>query len=141
MNFLADMGVSMTTVLALRRLGHDVSHLREQGLMRMKDPDIVAKGRTEGRIIRTFDLDFDEILALSGNGSPSGILVRMRNQTPIAVTPRLIRVIEAQRVRRAPPFESGTRSRRTPFCACSSRECPDQLAGGAFVTIEDSGYR
>ena len=58
MNFLADMGVSMTTVSALRRVGHNVTHLREQGLMRMEDPDIVTKARTEGRIVLTFDLDF-----------------------------------------------------------------------------------
>ncbi len=37
MNFLADMGVSMTTVSAPRQLGHNVVHLREQGLIRMED--------------------------------------------------------------------------------------------------------
>ena len=50
MKFLADMGVSMTTVAALRNLGHDAVHLREQDLMRMDDLHIVAKARTEGRI-------------------------------------------------------------------------------------------
>ncbi len=30
MKFLADMGVSMTTVSSLRQLGHDAVHLREQ---------------------------------------------------------------------------------------------------------------
>ena len=61
MNFLADMGVSMTTVTALRQVGHNVTHLREEGLMRLEDPKIVAKARSEGRIILTFDLDFSEI--------------------------------------------------------------------------------
>lgn len=82
MNFLADMGVSMSTISALRHLGHNATHLREQGLMRMEDPDIVAKARSEERIVLTFDLDFGEIMALSGNASPSVILFRMRNQTP-----------------------------------------------------------
>ena len=94
MKFLADMGVSMTTVLALRNLGHDAVHLREQGLMRMEDPDIVAKARTEARIVLTFDLDFGEIMAFSGRQSPTVVLFRMRNQTPHAVTPRLIQVIQ-----------------------------------------------
>ncbi len=58
MNFLADMGVSMTTVAALRHVGHNSTHLRAEGLMRMRDPDIVAKARSEKRIVLTFDLDF-----------------------------------------------------------------------------------
>lgn len=42
MKFLADMGVSMTTVMALRSLGYDAEHLSDQGLMRMEYPEIVA---------------------------------------------------------------------------------------------------
>jgi predicted nuclease of predicted toxin-antitoxin system len=113
MNFLADMGVSMTTALALRRLGH-VTHLREQGLMRMEDPDIVDKARSEGRIVLTFDIDFGEIMALSQTASPSVVLFRMRNQTPQVVTPRLLQVLQ---------------------------ESQAQLSAGAFVTVEDHGYR
>jgi predicted nuclease of predicted toxin-antitoxin system len=114
MNFLADMGVSMTTVTALRQVGHNVKHLREEGLMRLEDPKIVAKARSEGRIILTFDLDFSEIMALSNTTSPSVILFRMRNHTPQVVTPRLLLVID---------------------------DCQDELIAGAFVTVEDSGYR
>lgn len=114
MRFLADMGVSMTTVVALRHLGHDIVHLREQGLMRMVDPEIVAKACIEQRIVLTFDLDFGEIMALSRDASPSVILFRLRNQTPRMVTPRLLRVIQ---------------------------ECEQQLLAGAFVTVEDQGYR
>jgi predicted nuclease of predicted toxin-antitoxin system len=32
MRFLADMGISMRTVEWLRRQGHDIVHLREEGL-------------------------------------------------------------------------------------------------------------
>jgi hypothetical protein len=39
--FLADMGVSITTLQALRAAAHDARHLREEGLTRL--PDIVAK--------------------------------------------------------------------------------------------------
>lgn len=82
--------------------------------MRMEDPEIAAKARSEERIVLTFDLDFGEIMALSGNASPSVILFRMRNQTPRVVTPQLLQVI---------------------------RECEAQLLAGAFVTVEDQGYR
>ena len=43
MKFLADMGLSMTTVQALRSLGHEVVHLRELGMIRMPDDKIVDK--------------------------------------------------------------------------------------------------
>ena len=80
----------------------------------MEDPDIVVKARTEGRIVLTFNLDFGEIMALSKTASPSVVLFRMRNQTPHVITPRLLQVIQ---------------------------ECQPQLSSGAFVTVEDHGYR
>ncbi|HEY1342747.1 MAG TPA: DUF5615 family PIN-like protein [Bryobacteraceae bacterium] len=95
MKFLADMGISMTTVAALRGAGEDALHLREQGLHRLPDDQIVAKAIREGRVILTFDLDFGELLAASGKNVPSIILFRMRNQTPEAITPRLVEVIAA----------------------------------------------
>lgn len=94
MKFLADMGVSMSTVKALRQREHDAVHLRDQGLIRMEDAAIVAKARGEDRVILTFDLDFGEIMAHSGTASPSVILFRTRNQTPQYVTPRLLRLLE-----------------------------------------------
>ncbi|MFN0172752.1 MAG: DUF5615 family PIN-like protein [Bryobacteraceae bacterium] len=84
----------MTTILALRQLGHDVAHLSELGLIRMEDSDIVAKAQSEARIILTFDLDFGEIMALSANASPSVILFWMQNQTPHVVRPRLLHVLK-----------------------------------------------
>jgi len=61
------MGVSLTTVEALRAARHDAVHLRDEGLIRLPDPEIAA---------------------------PSVIIFRLRNQTPAAVNPRLFRVIE-----------------------------------------------
>ncbi|MDX1984588.1 MAG: DUF5615 family PIN-like protein [Bryobacteraceae bacterium] len=69
----------------MRQLGHDAVHLRDQGLMRMVDADIVEKALAEGRVVLTFDLDFG-----------------------------LVHVIG---------------------------ECQEQLGDGAFVTVEDYGYR
>jgi len=108
------MGVSMTTVVALRAAAHDAVHLREQGLFRLPDPDIVAKAAGERRIVLTFDLDFGDILAVARTEAPSVIIFRLRNQTPAAVNPRLFRVI---------------------------RECESELATGAVVIVEDEGYR
>ena len=44
MKLLADMGISMATVRALREAGEEVVHLREQGLHTMPDDQILAKG-------------------------------------------------------------------------------------------------
>jgi predicted nuclease of predicted toxin-antitoxin system len=59
------MGVSLTTVAALRSANHDAVHLRDLGLIRLPDADIVAKALAEGRIVLTFDLDFGDILAIA----------------------------------------------------------------------------
>jgi len=79
MRFLADMGVSVRVVEWLRARGHDVVHLREEGLQRLQNGVIFEKAGTEGRILLTFDLDFGEILALSGSRQVSVVLFRLRN--------------------------------------------------------------
>ena len=114
MRFLADMGVSITTVQALRAAAHDAVHLREEALIRLPDPDIVAKAAQEQRVVLTFDLDFGDILAVARIEAPSVIIFRLRNQTPAAVNPRLFRVIG---------------------------DCERELASGAIVIVEDQGYR
>jgi predicted nuclease of predicted toxin-antitoxin system len=47
MRFLADMGISPVTVSFLRGIGHNASHLHDEGLDELEDPDIFAKARDE----------------------------------------------------------------------------------------------
>ena len=91
------MGVSGTTARDLRSAGHDVVHLREVGLKKMPDSDILAKARAENRILLTFDLGFGELGAASGEALPSVISFRLSDERPSAVTPRLFRVITERR--------------------------------------------
>ena len=114
MRFLADMGVSITTVQALRAADHNAIHLRDEGLIRLPDSGIAEKAAREGRIVLTFDLDFGAILAVARGHAPSVILFRVRNQTPAAVNPRLFRVIG---------------------------DCETELTNGAIIIVEDEGYR
>lgn len=114
MKFLADMGVSMTVVRNLRASGYQAIHLREEGLQRLPDPEIVEKARQEERIILTFDLDFGELLAVSSNPLPSVIIFRLQNTLPSFVSARLLLVIS---------------------------ECRENLETGAIVTVEDTRYR
>ncbi len=113
MRFLADMGVSMGTVHALRVAGHDVTHLREEGLHRLGDGEILEKARVENRVL-TFDLDFGDLLALGLRSSPSVIIFRLSDETPASVNSRLITVIE---------------------------KAGEVLDRGAIVIVEDSRYR
>lgn len=94
MKFLADMGVSTSTVLALRHLSHDVVHLRDQGLIRMEDPDIVKKAKQEGRIVLTFDLDFGEIMALFRLREILRHSVSHEKSNASCGSPRLLQVIQ-----------------------------------------------
>ena len=64
MQFLSDMGISLDVTLALRQMGHNAKHLREENLQRMFDDEIIEKSSREDRIILTHDLDFGRLLAL-----------------------------------------------------------------------------
>ena len=71
MKFLVDMGLARSTVAFLRTQGYDAIHLREEGLRRLEDHEIVEKARVEGRVILTHDLDFGRVVALSEKHLPS----------------------------------------------------------------------
>lgn len=114
MRFLADMGISMSTVRALRQQGHEIAHLREEGLGRLPDAAILEKARQEQRIVLTFDLDFGDLLAIGGHNYPSVIIFRLHNETPSFVTTALLDVL-AQRA--------------------------EVLLEGAIMIVEDTRYR
>jgi predicted nuclease of predicted toxin-antitoxin system len=93
MRFLADMGMSQRVVTWLTEQGHDAVYLRDQGLQRLEDEGIVAKAVQEARIILTLDLDFAEILALSGRQNVSAVIFRLHNTRSVHVIRRLERVL------------------------------------------------
>ncbi len=47
MKFLLDMGIARSTADYLRNHGHDAVHLREVGMQRLSDHDIIHKARAE----------------------------------------------------------------------------------------------
>ena len=114
MKFLADMGISMRTVVWLRTLGHDAVHLREQGLQRAVDAEIVAKASAEGRIVLTMDLDFGYLLAVSGQHVPSVILLRLSDERSEVVNDRLGDVLA---------------------------QCHEALEAGAIISVGDETIR
>ena len=114
MKFLGDVGVSTSTLRALRDAGYDAVHLREQNLHRLPDNVILKKALEEGRIVITFDLDFGDLLATGGGRLPSVIIFRLHNQTPSNVTRRLFDLLSVETQR---------------------------LESGALFIVEDARYR
>jgi predicted nuclease of predicted toxin-antitoxin system len=108
------MGVPASVVLELRRKGHDAVHLREQDLHRLPDHEIFRKTIAENRILLTFDLDFSEIVALSGNRNVAVIIFRLRNTRASRVIERLNKVLD---------------------------ESADALEQGAVVLVEEHRHR
>jgi len=93
MRFLADMGISQAVVTWLREQGHEATHLRDAGLQRLENGAIFTKAIRESRIILTWDLDFTEILALSGRTQVSAVVFRLMNTRSAHVIERLKRVL------------------------------------------------
>jgi predicted nuclease of predicted toxin-antitoxin system len=91
--FLADMGVSGTTVRRLRDEGHDAVHLRDEGLQRLPDDEVLAKAVRENRIVLTFDLDFGDLLATRTATLPSVVIFRLRDARPATVSAKLRAVL------------------------------------------------
>lgn len=93
MRFLAGMGLAQNTVSFLRAQGHDAVHLRDFGLQRLKDEQIVEKARQEGRVILTHDLDFGRIVALSSATQPSVTTLRLGDMQPAHVNHYVAQVL------------------------------------------------
>ena len=114
MRFLADMGVSMRVVDWLRDSGHDVVHLREEGLQRLPNGEIFRKAHVEQRVVLTFDLDFGEILAHCTGQIVSVVLFRLHNTRTDHVVDRLATVL---------------------------RHSSTAMATGAIVVVEEGPHR
>ena len=93
MKFLADMGLARSTVAFVQGQGHDAVHLRDQGLQRLRDGEIVEKATAEGRVILTHNLDFGRIVAVSGATVPSVITFRLQDMRPAQVNHYLAEVL------------------------------------------------
>jgi predicted nuclease of predicted toxin-antitoxin system len=112
--FLADAGVSPTTVEFLRGMGHEALHVREIGLQRASDREIIKRARVDSSVVLTFDLDFGEILALGVLARPSVVIFRLSDERPASVNRRLQTVIN---------------------------ERSEDLVAGSLILVEDDRYR
>jgi predicted nuclease of predicted toxin-antitoxin system len=79
MRLLLDMNMPLAAAEWLRAEGHDAVHLRELGLDRLADRQIVAYTGAENRVLITCDLDFGDIVGSSLNQGSSVVLLRLRS--------------------------------------------------------------
>lgn len=114
MRFLGDMGIPRRSIAFLRAAGHDAVHLRDQGLQRLGDDEIVEKAVAESRVILTHDLDFGRIVALSGASTPSVVTLRLSDMRAPVVNGYLSVVIS---------------------------HCITELETGALVSVSDRAVR
>jgi predicted nuclease of predicted toxin-antitoxin system len=112
--FVLDMGLAQSTAEFLRSSGHDAVHLRDEGLQRLPDDEIVTKAKNEQRVVVTHDLDFGRIVALSGDSVPSIVTLRLTDMRPTAVNRALTAVLD---------------------------DAAEALRRGALVTVTDGGIR
>ena len=78
MRFLVDQCLSVELAEALTDAGHDVTHLRNLGMQRAKDPEVLELARAEDRVLLSADTDFGALLARTGTTRPSVVLFRLR---------------------------------------------------------------
>ncbi|MEK7278097.1 MAG: DUF5615 family PIN-like protein [Chloroflexota bacterium] len=114
MRFLGNMGISSRTVEWLRQQSHDAIHLRDEGLQRLPDEDILAKARAERRTVLTMDLDFGYLLAISKEQLPSVIIFRLSDERSEVVNKRLADVLA---------------------------QCSNDIEAGAVISVGDDDIR
>lgn len=114
MKLLADMHIAPRTVELLQSLGHDVIRVPDALPASASDSEIVAHAIRDGRTILTQDLDFTDLVALSGQQGPSVMTLRLASSHVDHVNSILAKVL--------PDLEEAVRE-------------------GAMVTVQDATIR
>lgn len=78
MRFLANMNVPRVLCARLREHGHECRHVADLGMAQSADSDILLAASQTGEVVLTHDLDYGELLALSGDAGPSVVIFRLR---------------------------------------------------------------
>jgi predicted nuclease of predicted toxin-antitoxin system len=95
MNIVLDMNMSRELVDVIRAGGHTCQHWSEIGHPSTPDVDIAAWAQEHSAVVVTCDLDFGDILAMSGAEGPSVVLIRERNVQPHRIGQPLLDLLDA----------------------------------------------
>ena len=87
------MNLSPLTVKDLRADGFDMIRVSDVMPGSTSDQKILLYARKENRVIVTQDLDFSQLVAISGNAKPSLVTLRLSASDPETITQTLRRVL------------------------------------------------
>lgn len=90
MKFLIDNALSPSMADGLKKAGYDAIHVRDIGMSKASDMDILNFALKEERIIVSADTDFGTLLALHDSSKPSFILFRRTDKRPTALLMQLM---------------------------------------------------
>jgi predicted nuclease of predicted toxin-antitoxin system len=76
MRFLVDQCLSADLAVALSAARHDVLHVRELGMQRAADQEVLDAARRDDRVLISADTDFGTILAQTAAAGPSLVVFR-----------------------------------------------------------------
>jgi len=93
MKLLIDMNLTPEWVKALEAEGVKAVHWSSLGALDAPDREIMNFARSEKYVVFTHDLDFGDILAVTGAKGPSVIQVRANNTTPEAIKTLLLKAL------------------------------------------------
>jgi predicted nuclease of predicted toxin-antitoxin system len=82
MRLLIDMNLTPRWVEYLNAAGHEAHHWSTCGRASARDREICEYARARGYIVLTSDLDYPQILAHTGEGGPSIVLLRSEPLVP-----------------------------------------------------------
>ncbi|MCD6361784.1 MAG: DUF5615 family PIN-like protein [Armatimonadetes bacterium] len=94
MRWLIDMPLSPALAVWLQGQGHEAVHALHVGLSTATDTEILDRARDEDRTIVTADLDFPQLLALSGAERPGVVLFRGGSYSEADVRELMSKILE-----------------------------------------------
>jgi predicted nuclease of predicted toxin-antitoxin system len=97
MQLLVDENLQEATLTFLRRLGHDVRGVQEEGLTSADDQIIFHHARRTERVLSTYNVDFVDIRELTGMHHSGVIRLRIRNQRLADMHPILAAALDQLR--------------------------------------------
>ncbi len=95
MKFLTDENVAASTVVILRKEGHDVKDIKEERLYGTSDKEILRIACLEDRILISHDKDFLDLFSFTKIPHKGMILLRCHNQRPTNVQKHLLHLLHS----------------------------------------------
>jgi len=93
-----DENLPLQIAPALRRFGHDVHTMLDEGLSGCNDADLWRATQEEGRVLITQDLDFSDARRFAPGTHHGIVLIRLRSPSRLKLVERLEEVFRNEAV-------------------------------------------